>query len=334
MYRRGKRGIIQIRVAGVRQSSGTADWQRAKRKETELNAQAYDRAQGWTSHTWVSACNQWFRDHPKLGARLSNKRFAAFWKPHLVGKHLKDITPELVHQAIITRKGVDVERRVKANSTANQYVHFVSRVIRHASDLHPRFQHYPPILSNDRWAPPEEWLAISQYLAPDERDALTFVLATGLREANVMFYEWGWDHGTWGTVPAEDTKTDKPYGIPFNLTAQAILARRKAATVRHVRYAFCQDDGRAWTPLALLRPLARACKKAGVEKLTVRQLRHTFATWLARSGVAREIRQRLMGHSTREVHDRYTHYDVESLRPYAEVIDRMLAGTNSSQATG
>src|SRR5688572_26729226 len=113
------------------------------------------------------------------------------------------------------------DTRIKQNATANQYVSFVRRVIRHGSNLKPAFQVYPPMLGSERWATQAEWKAISKHLTPDALDVLTFLLVTGQREANVMFFEWKWDHGTWGTVPAADTKTSVPYGIPFNQTAQA-----------------------------------------------------------------------------------------------------------------
>lgn len=325
MYRRGKRGVIYINVQGVRQSSGTTDRERAKALEHRLNNEAWDLAHGLRIPNWNEAVVKWGTDNPKLAARKVNKHYAIWWHPFLDGKKLPAITPALIHQTVKAhRPGVSLDTRTKPNATANAYVAYVARVIRHSSNLRADFQYYPVMLPADRWTPPEEWLRIAQHLTPDELDVLTFSLATGLREANVMFFEWPWDHQTWGAVPADDTKTDVPYGVPFNRTAQTVLERRRAASVKHVRYVFT-DAGKPWYTLKLLRALARACKAAELPVMTVHALRHTFGTWLARNGVPKDVRRRLMGHGTGDVHDRYIHHDVESLRPFSEVIDEILA---------
>jgi integrase len=222
------------------------------------------------------------------------------------------------------RPGVDLNQRTPKNSTANNYVMFVSRVIRHGSNLNPRFIRYPPIKFRERWLTPEEWFLIKPHLTPDELDVFEFALACGQRPANCAFFEWTWDKGTSALIPASDTKTDKPYGIPLNKTAQAILARRKKADVKHLKYVF-SNAGEPWYALKLLRALERACKAAGVTKITVHGLRHTFASWLAQSGVSKEIRERLMGHSAKDTQDLYTHFDIESLRRYAALIDTILS---------
>ena len=43
-------------------------------------------------------------------------------------------------------------------------------------------------------------------------------------------------------------------------------------------------------------------------------LRHTFVSALANSGVASEIRQKLVGHSDSGVHKKYTHHELQTLR--------------------
>lgn len=331
MYRRGKKGYWQISVEGVRQSSRTADKERAKILEHKLNNEAWDAARGLTIPSWDQACLKWLRDHPKLAGKSKYKKMARWWLPLLTGKTLSALTPEFVHKRVSENRTVSLESRIKQNATANLYVSFVRRVIRHGSNLKPELQVYPPMLGSERWATVDEWHRVAKLLPPDALDVLTFAVVTGQREANVMFFEWKWDHGTWGTVPAADTKTSVPYGIPFNLTAQAIMERRRQSPVKHVRYVF-SNAGKPWYRNALLRALKRACGEAGVAVLTVHALRHTFATWLARAGVAREIRTRLMAHSQASVHDRYIHHDVESLRAHSEVIDVLLADIKSAQA--
>jgi len=55
----------------------------------------------------------------------------------------------------------------------------------------------------------------------------------------------------------------------------------------------------------------------GTRKFTRRtfhSLRHSFNSMLANAGVSEELRMKLTGHSSRDVHTRYTHFEVEALK--------------------
>ena len=52
-------------------------------------------------------------------------------------------------------------------------------------------------------------------------------------------------------------------------------------------------------------------------------LRHSFSTLLANSGVAEEVRMRLTGHTTRTVHQKYTHHDLEVFQAAIGVLPRV-----------
>lgn len=324
MYSRRDSPFVYITVNGVRTSSGTKDRQRAKRLEHKLNTEAWDTHHGLTIPKWEQAALKWTKDFPRESGRYENVKHAVWWLERLKGKKLTDLTREFIHRIIVKDRKIDLERRIKQNSTANNYVGFVSRVIKHSSNLNPKFIRYPAIKFRERWLIPDEWFLIREELTPDELDVLEFTLAGGYRESNSMFYEWGWDHKTWCLMPDRDTKTDKPYGLPLNKTQQAIVARRRKKAVRHVRYVFT-DAGSPWYANKLIRALKRACKASGVAEVTPHGLRHSFATWLAQRGVAKEIRARLMGHSVQDTQDIYSHFDVESLKPYAAIIDTILA---------
>ena len=57
---------------------------------------------------------------------------------------------------------------------------------------------------------------------------------------------------------------------------------------------------------------AAACNDAGIEDLTFHDLRHTFASRLREAGVDAITRRDLLGHSTVEMSDDYTHSSAES----------------------
>lgn len=328
MYRRKPGGVWYISVGGVRQSSETKDRDRAKRLEHKLNTEAWDRSHGLVAPTWDQACLSWIREYPRESGLYLNIKYASWWEPHLTGKKLTAIRRELVHGIVSEKFGaedrrVDLKTRVPQNGTANGYVGFVARIIRHGSNLAPKFIRYPAVRFRERWLTVAEWQDITCRMAPDTRDILTYALATGQRAANVKYLEWGWINGDAVFTPATETKTDVPYGIPLNKTALAVLERRRQAPVKHLKYVFT-DRGKPWYEAALLRHLSRVCSQASIPPITVHGLRHTFTTWLARAGVPKEVRKRLLGHSGGDVHDGYTHFDIESLRPHVEVIDRVM----------
>jgi integrase len=78
--------------------------------------------------------------------------------------------------------------------------------------------------------------------------------------------------------------------IPLNSDALKILTRRRALAPVFPRWG------------NLLRDVKLACRKAGIDNVTPNDLRRTFASWLAQSGVSSLVCARLLGHaSTRMV---------------------------------
>jgi integrase len=337
VYRRkdksGKRtGPWYITVAGVRQSSGTTDKARAKRLEGKLNEEAWDRQHGLTTPKWEDAALAWSNSNLASAKKYHNRKYATFWIKHLDGKKLTEIDGGLIHSIISQHLEVDLENRVPGNATANQYVGFVRMIIRAGSNINPRFTAYPVTKFREVHWTPEQWRLMIPHFTPDELDLFTFALATGLREANVMFFRPQWQDGPVAVIPASSTKTAVPYGIPLNKTAQEVLKRRLGGPIRHLDYVF-SDRGKAWYTVKALRALKRVCKATGVPYITFHGIRHTTNTWLAKAGVPKEIRMRLMGHKAMDVHDGYTHLNVEDLRPFAERLDALfleMRGENPS----
>jgi site-specific recombinase XerC len=62
--------------------------------------------------------------------------------------------------------------------------------------------------------------------------------------------------------------------------------------------------------------------KAGIVDCHFHDLRHTFATRLVQSGVDLYKVQRLLGHKSPPMTQRYAHHYPESLRDGAEILDR------------
>ncbi len=55
-------------------------------------------------------------------------------------------------------------------------------------------------------------------------------------------------------------------------------------------------------------------------------LRHSFASALANAGVAPELRMKLTGHKSLDVHHRYTHHELEPLKAAIGALPRLSGG--------
>jgi integrase len=77
---------------------------------------------------------------------------------------------------------------------------------------------------------------------------------------------------------------------------------------------FHRGDGLALTCSTAQTALYHACKRASLWSIGWHTFRHTFASWLAASGVPIPVVQALLGHSTIVMTMRYTHVVPTALR--------------------
>jgi len=71
-------------------------------------------------------------------------------------------------------------------------------------------------------------------------------------------------------------------------------------------------------------------KGRNFKELTFHSLRHSYISWMANEGVSKEVRKKLAGH-TSNVHDRYTHLELEHLREQLSTFPRLLASRRISR---
>jgi integrase len=57
--------------------------------------------------------------------------------------------------------------------------------------------------------------------------------------------------------------------------------------------------------------------------LSFHSLRHSFSSILANAGVSEEMRMALTGHKSRDVHQRYTHHELERMRAAVSLLPRI-----------
>ena len=175
---------------------------------------------------------------------------------------------------------------------------------------------------------------------PEWRPMFTLALRTGLRIGELRALRWDDVDLVAGRLVVRRCDWRGHVGTPKSGRNRElplsgdVLAALKAQ--RHLRgeLVFCAEGGRAWKENECKWPIWRACKKAGLRKISWHVLRHTFASHLVMKGVPLKAVQELMGHATIEMTLRYSHLSPEVGRGAVQLLDRhgnsMATGTTPS----
>jgi len=153
----------------------------------------------------------------------------------------------------------------------------------------------------------EQWL----------KDLILFTVTTGLRRAEVLNCQWKdveldrrlvHIHST----PTFRVKCGKRRTIPLNGVATQILLAKRSRN-ESGDYVFTLN-GRRLLPGFLTHKFKNYVCLAGLtRKLHFHSLRHTFATWLVQDGVSIYEVQKLLGHSSIEMTQVYSHLHADQL---------------------
>ena len=77
----------------------------------------------------------------------------------------------------------------------------------------------------------------------------------------------------------------------------------------------------------------QALKRAAIAEFRWHDLRHTWASWLTQNGVPLNVIQEMGAWQSADMVRRYAHLALEQFGQHAEVVDELLNGTFTSQAS-
>lgn len=143
------------------------------------------------------------------------------------------------------------------------------------------------------------------------------VMNTGLRRGEALALRWENIRDGTLTVEWKTAKGQKTRHIPLNREARAVLERWREQTGGE-GYVFGNGEGRiqdvkkAWAALV---------GRAQLKDFRFHDLRHHFASRLVQSGVNLYVVQKLLGHSTIRMTERYSHLAPRDTR---EAVERIL----------
>jgi len=173
----------------------------------------------------------------------------------------------------------------------------------------------------DRWLTPDEETRL-RTAAPDWlREIITFALNTGMRQGEILSLQWQDVDFARGTLVVMKSKNRERRTIPLNSTVFELLAAKQAANSKKDGSVFLTGLGNPLKVRYLARAFMKARERAGIPDFRFHDLRHTFATRLVQKGVDLYKVQRLLGHRTGLMTQRYAHHSPESLRDGVKVLE-------------
>jgi integrase len=204
-----------------------------------------------------------------------------------------------------------------------------------------------PEQRRERFLTPAEIARLGDVLAahPERTsaNAVRLLLLTGARKGELLVARWpdiDLAAGAW-SKPAATTKTAKLHRVPLSAPALQLLSGMKAEAdqenARRERDGFTRIDhvfpGANGKPLHDIKHFwAAVSRKADLQGVRVHDLRHTFASILASSGLSLPIIGSLLGHTQAATTQRYAHLMDDPLRAATERAGAVIMGAGKPGA--
>lgn len=322
--------IIKPSGERVRKSSGTSNRQAAQEMHDQLKAEFWriKNLGEKPRHTFEEAALRWLKEMADKASIRDDERyikhFYGLWK----GRYLDDIKRDEIIQS--------VSNVGNCNATQNRYLACIRAILRKAEtewewiDKAPSIKLFREAKRRVRWITQEQAEKLLLELPEHQRSIVTFALATGLRQANVLGLKWenldigrrvAWVHG-------DESKNGKALSVPLNDTAVAVIEAQRG---QHLEYVFTfrgepinQANTRAWRT---------ALKRAGIEDFRWHDLRHCFASWHVQGGTPLAVLQELGGWESTEMVRRYAHLSSDQLLKHSRTLDDKILSYSKKEAS-
>ena len=142
-----------------------------------------------------------------------------------------------------------------------------------------------------------------------------------MRRGEILGLEWRAVDLNRQVLVVMKSKNGEKRTVPLNSSLVGLL-RHKTATSEKNSFVFTTSCGTRIDARNLTRAFYSALEKAEIMNFRFHDLRHTFATRLAQAGVDLYKVQRLLGHKSPTMTQRYAHHSPESLREGVLILER------------
>ncbi|MDH4083481.1 MAG: tyrosine-type recombinase/integrase [Nitrospira sp.] len=315
----------------VRRSTGTTDKRLAesilcKVKVQIAEGQFFERHED-VERTFQEMMDRYVHERAVMKAPKSRVRDRAALNhllPVFGNKVLAEISPKLL-------AAYKAQRRMEhaAPATINKEL----QLVRHAFNLAMREWEWcrenpmhrvsmEPVRNEvDRWLAANEEKRLLAASSPWLQEIIRFALNTGMRQGEILNLLWQDVDFTRGTLIVMKSKNGTRRTIPLNSTVYELLAAKQAVTGASSGPVFKTPLGNMLQVRFLVREFCEARDRAGIPDFRFHDMRHTFATRLVQRGIDLYKVQRLLGHKTGTMTQRYAHHSPESLRDGVNVLE-------------
>jgi integrase len=186
--------------------------------------------------------------------------------------------------------------------------------------------------TRDRWLTVDEETRLLHAASPWLRDLILFAIHSGMRQGEILGLTWVGVDLFRRTVTVFKSKNGERRTIPLNQTALDLLKQTYATRHRETDLVFASQAHTRLNASNISRSLNLALEKAKMTDFHFHDLRHTCATRMVQAGVDLYKVQRLLGHKSPIMTQRYAHHYPESLRDGVEALDGwMMSGGRVAQ---
>ena len=186
--------------------------------------------------------------------------------------------------------------------------------------------------TRDRWLTVEEEQRLLAAAIPWLRELIVFAIYTGMRMGEILALTWAGVDLFRRIATVFRSKNGERRTIPVNTTVLDLLKGKYAARLGTIDLVFHSESRTPLDGSNIRRALTTALDNARIQDLHFHDLRHTFATRMVQAGIDLYKVQRLLGHKSPIMTQRYAHHYPESLRDGVDALDAGRSGsTNLAQ---
>jgi integrase len=175
--------------------------------------------------------------------------------------------------------------------------------------------------TRDRWLSADEEARIVSAAPVWLRELMVFAIHTGMRQGEILGLTWSGVDLFRRTVTVFKSKNGERRTLPLNQTALDLLKRKAGSRSLNTELVFPSEAQTRLNASNLSRSLNLALEKAKLTDFHFHDLRHTCATRMVQAGVDLYKVQRLLGHKSPIMTQRYAHHYPESLRNGVDALD-------------
>lgn len=170
--------------------------------------------------------------------------------------------------------------------------------------------------------------ALAEHGDEQAANIIRLLLLTGARRGEVLGMRWDQldlEIGVW-TKPGATTKQKTTHRVPLSAPARQLLTELHQDAGSD--FVFPSDVGTARHDIK--KQWAEICKAASIRNARVHDLRHTYASLLASSGLSLPVIGALLGHTQPSTTARYAHLLDDPLRRATETVGAIVAPTKQA----